>query len=171
MSKIAVEHAQRFYLQLLQRSKPYNEKEDSWIDGVKPKAIFTGRLTDEWAECQISKSFYTKARHTLIVSGTIAIVQQGRRNTDSIVHLFDLAPPDVLERNIPKAPLTDAGRIGILAGTTEGHGERITALEEKLGEINLTDYFRKIELRLVKLESLLTEKPTTGVRRGNAKKT
>lgn len=116
-------------------------------DEVITVPVFRGRIGDLYDEAGVSKAYYSKVRRILLDCGAIQILERGTIHAPSIVVVDPnktppVAPPNVklIESGLTKPPRGDKIE------------RRVTALENKLGGLDIVEALRNLENRLSLIE-------------------
>src|SRR4051794_28548857 len=131
---VVFKHAVALYDLLCQSAK---EDEDTEL------LTFRGSITEVWRSLGVSQAYYSQVRRFLLESECISIVQQGARNTDSIIVLH--RQPQADEWEVAQSDLTERVTIATL------HQE-VRNLKRLLGGIHLPDLVIDLDKRIRELE-------------------
>lgn len=137
MPSAVFDHTISFYNLLAESAK-----EEELEDGTQVQ-IFRGSITNLYRSLGVSQSYYSQVRKALIELGCIAILQQGARNTDSVVAVHH--PPDGDELEVNKSRLTPNLNSAILS-------QRVDDINRLVGGIHLPDALADHEKRLRTIE-------------------
>lgn len=144
-SNAIYQHAVIFYGLL------HDAANDEILSDNRVVRVFRGKVVEKFRELEISNSYYSSVRKVLIDTGCMHQVQQGARNSPTIMVLYH--PPvasevvAILSSNINLTAKIDLATLS----------QRVKDITEQIGPIRVTDALVGFEKRLQHLEKVTEE--------------
>jgi len=110
--------------------------------------VYRGKVVTTFHKTGISQSYYTRIRRTLIDSGCIKQLQQGSRNTPTVLLL--LKRPVESQLTIDNINLTEVPSAAIMA-------QSIKDLQDRIGSLKVVDALSNFEIRIREVERICND--------------